>query len=249
MLLGRVAGHGEQGRRSPIALAEAWTPQPGSRLSLNDGVLRAETLFEGRDQLVRAVTATGQVVADVHDPRRAPLEREQRVERRDAVRVGRRHGKSLADIVERAGAEPADTLVNRVQDGEQEVAPGSRAVATVCNLALVVDLPHTAFPARGGGAEHAVDRRPLGGGGHGVEQVDVHGPIVPVTGARQRAAAGSSIVPRCSRVAAAIFSTRIAAALNSAVPDFGSVASMVSTFVSTSSGKCNVMNARPGRSE
>ena len=41
---------------------------------------------------------------------------------------------------------------------------------------------------------------------------------------------------------------RIAVALNSAVPDFGSVASMVRTFVSTSSGKCSVMNARPGRS-
>ena len=37
-------------------------------------------------------------------------------------------------------------------------------------------------------------------------------------------------------------------ALNSAVPDFGSMASIVSTLVSTSSGKCNVMKARPGRS-
>ena len=36
--------------------------------------------------------------------------------------------------------------------------------------------------------------------------------------------------------------------MNSAVPDFGSVASIVSRFVSTWSGKCSVMNARPGRS-
>ena len=43
------------------------------------------------------------------------------------------------------------------------------------------------------------------------------------------------------------FSMRIALALNSAVPDFGSTASMVSAFTSTSSGKCNVMNARPAR--
>ena len=43
-------------------------------------------------------------------------------------------------------------------------------------------------------------------------------------------------------------SIRIAVALNSAVPDFGSAASIVSRFVSTSSGKCNVMNARPARS-
>src|SRR5436190_23005815 len=43
-------------------------------------------------------------------------------------------------------------------------------------------------------------------------------------------------------------SIRIADALNSAVPDFGSVASMVSTFVATSSGKWSVMKASPGRS-
>src|SRR6185295_2015284 len=43
-------------------------------------------------------------------------------------------------------------------------------------------------------------------------------------------------------------SIRIAVALNSAVPDFGSAASIVSRFVSTSSGKCSVMNARPARS-
>ena len=42
-------------------------------------------------------------------------------------------------------------------------------------------------------------------------------------------------------------STRTAVALNSAVPDFGSVASIVSTFTSISSGKWNVMNANPGR--
>ena len=41
----------------------------------------------------------------------------------------------------------------------------------------------------------------------------------------------------------------MAVALNSAVPDFGSVAFIVRMFVSTSSGKCSVMNARPGRSD
>ena len=45
------------------------------------------------------------------------------------------------------------------------------------------------------------------------------------------------------------FSIRIAVALNSAVPDFGSVASIVSRFVATSSWKWSVMNVRPGRSD
>ena len=43
-----------------------------------------------------------------------------------------------------------------------------------------------------------------------------------------------------------IFSIRMAVALNSAVPDFGSVASIVSRFVATSSWKWSVMNVRPG---
>ena len=41
---------------------------------------------------------------------------------------------------------------------------------------------------------------------------------------------------------------RTAVALNSAVPLFGSVASIVMMLTSTSSGKCNVMKTRPGRS-
>ena len=49
--------------------------------------------------------------------------------------------------------------------------------------------------------------------------------------------------------AAGSFSTRIAVALNSAVPDFGSHASIVSRFVATSSWKCSVMNVSPGRSD
>src|SRR5581483_4174117 len=73
----------------------------------------------------------------------------------------------------------------------------------------------------GGGPEHAVDRVALGRRRRRVEQVQVHYESA---------------------------STRIAVALNSAVPERGSVASIVSTFVSTSSGKWRFRNASPGRS-
>ena len=49
--------------------------------------------------------------------------------------------------------------------------------------------------------------------------------------------------------AVAASSTRTAHALNSAVPDLGSEASIVNTFVATSSGKCSVMNTTPARRE
>ena len=45
------------------------------------------------------------------------------------------------------------------------------------------------------------------------------------------------------------FSTRTAAALNSAVPDLGSVASIVRRLVATSSGKWRVINVSPRRNE
>ena len=55
---------------------------------------------------------------------------------------------------------------------------------------------------------------------------------------------------RCAcRSGAVSLSTRTAQALNSAVPLFGSVTSIVSRFVSTWSGKWNVMNVSPGRSD
>ena len=44
-------------------------------------------------------------------------------------------------------------------------------------------------------------------------------------------------------------SIRTAVALNSDVPDLGSHASLVSTFTSTSSEKCGVNEASPGRSD
>ncbi len=69
-------------------------------------------------------------------------------------------------------------------------------------------------------ADRGVDRLALGVARLGSEQAEIH----------------------------QIASTRIAVALNSAVPDFGSTASIVSTFVATSSWKWRFMNARPGRS-
>ena len=55
-------------------------------------------------------------------------------------------------------------------------------------------------------------------------------------------------MPSCANAGAGARSTLTAHALNSAVPDFGSDASMVSRFVATSSGKCSVMKTMPARS-
>ena len=87
--------------------------------------------------------------------------------------------------------------------------------------------PLTAVPAVDRRPEHGVERGALGGCrlGAGYE-MEIHYACPPTV-------AGSAIPARSSTSAGSIFSTLIAAALNSAVPDFGSVASIVSWFVST----------------
>ena len=81
-------------------------------------------------------------------------------------------------------------------------------------------------------------------------------PCVPLRSGQRTRTGTRFLSPRPSAQAgtgASSFSIRIAVALNSAVPDFGSVASIVRRFVATSSWKWSVMNvearaAAPGRS-
>ena len=155
---------------------------------------------------LRACELAREIGADVQHVRRPLLERDQRVEARDAVRVGGRNVEPARRVAERALAHPADAALRGAQRGKQELA----AVT-----------PRAADPAvRVGCARDRVDRGALGVRRLRLQQLEIH-------------QSGS---------------TRIAVALNSAVPDFGSVASIVRMFVATSSGKWRFMNARPGRS-
>ena len=99
--------------------------------------------------------------------------------------------------------------------------PGARGVAL---RPVEARAPVPAVPGR---AEHGVERRALRGRRLCTgDEVEIHYACPPTL-------AGSAM-PACSSSSAdPSFSTLIAAALNSAVPDFGSVASIVSWFVST----------------
>ena len=76
-----------------------------------------------------ALAPAGDVVADVQHPPRARHGGEQRVEGGHAVGVRRRHRQPLADVVQRALADPADARLHRLQRGQQQMAPGARLVA------------------------------------------------------------------------------------------------------------------------
>ena len=67
------------------------------------------------------------VVADVDDRLRLRLDREHRVEGRDAVGVGRRDGEALADVVERARGDPADARLRRPRGRAGAGGAGARA--------------------------------------------------------------------------------------------------------------------------
>ena len=108
-----------------------------------------------------------------------------------------------------------------VQGREELVTLSPRGMAAVCGMPVLGGVGPR--PIRHGRSQERVDRRALVGGGLGVEKTEVHG----------YSPASRPATPAVSLAAPFVFSTRTAVALNSAVPDFGSVASIVSTLTST----------------
>src|ERR1700733_2071259 len=202
------------------------------------GSLGSDLLGQRVDQLLRAGAAAGEVVADVQHAGRTRLHREQRVEGRHAVDVGGGDGQPLRDVVERAGADPTPLLVQRVKGGEELGTLGPGGVTPVRGVPVLDAV--SSRPGRHGRTEERVDGRALVGGRLGVEEAEIHS-VLRYSPAVRLVTPAASLGPPFS------FSTRTAVALNSAVPDFGSVASIVSTLTSTWSGKWKVMKASPGR--
>ena len=115
----------------------------------------------------RALERAREIGARVRDVGRTLLEREQRVEGRDAVRLRGRHREPPRRVAERALAHPADAALRGAQRGEEEMA--ARPVGA--RGAVAVRL--------GRRAEHRVDRRPLGVRRRRVEQLEISQPAPP----------------------------------------------------------------------
>ena len=166
----RVAGLGQQRGGRAVALAQARAAQPGGAVDV--GVLGAEALLDLRDERLGARAAAGHVVADVDHARRALLGREERVERRHAVDVGRRHGEPLGDVVQPSRADPPGALVQRVQRRQQHVALRAGGMAAVGGVPVVDRVG--ARPRRQRRTQEGVDGVALHRRGLGVEQPQVH---------------------------------------------------------------------------
>ena len=227
-----VARHRQHCGRSPVALAEARAAIPGRGTVVGKLALPAEALLDLRDQILGAVAAAGEVLADVDDARGSRLHREQCIERGDTVGVCRRDRQTRTDVIEASGADPADSLLQRPQRRQQQVPATARLVTALRGVAGRPVAAVASLPAVLRRPEHAVDRCPLGLRlDCSRNEVNVHRLRVCLD--KSPTASGSWMPDASACSAGSSFSTRIAAALNSAVPDFGSVASIVSWFVST----------------
>src|SRR2546426_784771 len=109
-----------------IAEPEAWAAAP--HRTAFGGRRRTELGLELPAQVVGARALAGDVIADRDTERRLLVEREPIVEARDAESVGRGNVQATARIFEAASADPADLVLQSVQDGQQKVPLGSRRV-------------------------------------------------------------------------------------------------------------------------
>ena len=113
-----------------------------------------------------------------------------RVERGDAVDLGRRDVEPLGDVVQPATADPADPVVEGVQRRQQQVPLGPRSRPPRRD---VVPPGRDRRPAPTGGAEHGVDGRALVGGGR---RAGERGPSGPAAAAAVAASAACRSGPR-----------------------------------------------------
>ena len=236
-LVRRLARHGHQRGRRALAHAQARALVPDRLPVAGVRALGRDAALELGHQLLRAARDARHVGAHVRDHGRLGLEREQRVERRDAVGLRRRDREPPADVVQRAPADPADARLHRVQRREQEVALRPRGVPAARHVLVALAGLRRSLPARPGRAEDGVDRLALDRRRELVLDDEVHQRAGCAAAPR---AADASSSPGRSR------STRIAVALNSAVPDFGSVALIVSTLVSHLVGEVQRHEREPG---
>ena len=176
------AGHLQECRGSLVAEAQAGAPQPDRVVlaelhvvAFRPVIRRADGGLELTAQRLGALAAAGDVVADVQHAPGTRHGGEQRVEGGDAVGVGRRHHEPLADVVERAFADPADARLDRLQRRQQQVTLRPGLVPSLGRIG-VARVPDPAFPTRGGRAEEEVERLALLLGGHGVHQAKIHLP-------------------------------------------------------------------------
>jgi hypothetical protein len=124
-------------------------------------VRRADISLELLAQRGRPDRATGHIVAHMKHTRRTRRGREQRIEGRDAPRVGRRHAEAETHVLEARLADPADALLERAERGEQQVALLARHPSADGDMRIALVAALSAIPRRLWCAQQSIDRGTL----------------------------------------------------------------------------------------
>ena len=125
-----LAGHLQERRGRLVAETEARAADPGRRVGIEHDVIAMRAMRERSphrplqlgDHLVRAAALACDVIADMEHAARPGRCGQQRVKRRDAVRLGRRHIETFADVNERAFGDPPEAALHRLQRRQQQIA-------------------------------------------------------------------------------------------------------------------------------
>jgi hypothetical protein len=90
---------------------------------------------------------------------RAGFEREHSIEGRNAMNFSRSNVQTQRDVVQGAGADPADAVLDRMERGEKTMSLATAVVVESCPR--IRGLPLAALPARSGHAQFRVNRGAL----------------------------------------------------------------------------------------
>ncbi len=200
-----LAGRTDQCRGSALAQTQTRAAKPGGASARARGTCGTKHTFQFGTKPFRAACDASNVVTDVGYNRGTGRERKHSIERRHTMNFRGGNVQAQRDIVDSAGTNPANAVLDRMQQG-QKAMPLSKA-----------------FGVGNRAASRRMDARRL------ASSIRAH----PDPNRRQRVPL-QLLARRLDEgpiSSSQIFSIRIAVALNSAVPDLGSTASMVSSLV------------------
>jgi hypothetical protein len=166
----RFPGAHPKCRRRPIALTETRRSMP---MPLIGPVVRGLQLLAKR---LGTCKPARNVVANMNDGPWLRLGSEEVIERDDAPGFGRRHGQATADVVERAAADPPDSVLNGMEREEQQIATILHvAQSAPRNSRLEAGLTYTTNPSRVRWTEEPIDGAALLAGRLSPDDVQIHG--------------------------------------------------------------------------
>ena len=169
----RTGGRQQHGR-CPIAQPEARTSNPGRTPVVERFASRPDLALQGRTERLSTGQPARDVVADVGDRRRTRCGGVQRVERGHAIGVRGGHGESLADVVERRLADPADPRLDGVQCRQEFRAARPDRMTAAGSMAVCGGVAPAADPTGVGRPQDGIDGSSLRGRGEGADDVKVH---------------------------------------------------------------------------